>query len=169
MVRKGQFNKGDLGIYFEIDSKVDTSKDVFKFTEKYNGKIKTQKFSIKDENGNKVGQFWSQGLLMSAEDFGWELIHIEGGKSFIARPSEDKRITSTIDNLYEGDFLTKELGVTYAEGISFYKNAWNVKIYKDKKPIYIGRYKNFKDAVNARREAEEKYYREYSYKNSMEI
>ena len=26
MVRKGQFNKGDLGIYFEIDSKVDTSK-----------------------------------------------------------------------------------------------------------------------------------------------
>ena len=116
MVRKGQFNKGDLGIYFEIDSKVDTSKEVFKFTEKYNGKIKTQKFSIKDENGNKVGQFWSQGLLMSAEDFGWELIHIEGGKSFIARPSkEDKRITSTIDNLYEGDFLTKELGVTYAE------------------------------------------------------
>ena len=57
-------------------------------------------------------------------------------------------------------------GVT---GVSFYKNAWNVKIYKDKKPIYIGRYKNFKDAVNARREAEEKYYREYSYKNSMEI
>lgn len=116
MVRKGQFNKNDLGIYFEIDSKVDTSKDVFKFTEKYNGKIKTQKFSIKDEDGNKIGQFWSQGLLMSAEDFGWELIHIEGGKSFIARPSkEDKRITSTIDNLYEGDFLTKELGVTYAE------------------------------------------------------
>ena len=35
MVRKGQFNKNDLGIYFEIDSKVDISKDVFKFAEKY--------------------------------------------------------------------------------------------------------------------------------------
>lgn len=92
MVRKDQFQKGDLGIYFEIDSKVDTSKEVFKFTEKYHGKIKTQKFSIKDENGNKVGQFWSQGLLMSFDDFGWES-----------------------DKYSEGDFLTKELGVTYAD------------------------------------------------------
>lgn len=90
MVRKGLFNVGDLGIYFEIDSKVDTNKPEFAFTEKYNGKIKTQKFALKDENGNKVGQFYSQGLLMAFSDFDWE------------------------NNKYkEGDFLTQELGVTY--------------------------------------------------------
>lgn len=92
MCRKNQFKPSDLGIYFEIDSKLDTSKPEFAFTEKYHGKIKTQKFSIKDENGNKVGQFWSQGLLMSFDDFGWES-----------------------DKYSEGDFLTKELGVTYAD------------------------------------------------------
>ena len=108
MVRKGQFKKGYLGIYFEIDSKLDTTKEVFKFTEKYDGKIKTQKFSIKDENGNKVGQFWSQGLLMSAEDFGWEYVHSAYGDYI----STHKGAGSAIE---EGDFLTKELGVTYVE------------------------------------------------------
>lgn len=92
MVPKNAFKPGDLGVYFEIDSKLDTNKPEFAFTEKYHGKIKTQKFSLKDENGNKVGQFWSQGLLMSFDDFGWET------------------------NKYsEGDFLTEELGVTYAD------------------------------------------------------
>lgn len=86
MVPKGAFKAGDLGVYFEIDSKLDTSKEVFAFTEKYHGKIKTQKFKTPD------GPFYSQGLLMSFNDFGWE---------------------ST--KYLEGKFLTKELGVTYAD------------------------------------------------------
>lgn len=92
MVRKGVFQPGSLGVYFEIDSKVDYTRPEFAFTAKYKGKIKTQKFAIKDENGNKVGQFYSQGLLMPFED--------------LNRVAVDYK---------EGDFLTKELGVTYAE------------------------------------------------------
>ena len=65
MVRKGAFQPGSLGIYFEIDSKLDTSKPEFAFTEKYHGKIKTQKFKTPE------GHFFSQGLLMAPEDFGW--------------------------------------------------------------------------------------------------
>ena len=65
MVRKNQFKPGDLGIYFEIDSQV-PAKAPFEFLEAKHYKIKTQKYKTPD------GQFWSQGLLMSADDFGWE-------------------------------------------------------------------------------------------------
>ncbi len=88
MVRKGTFNAGDLAIYFEIDSHVDTTKPEFAFLEKKHGNVKTQKYTF----GGKNPGFYSQGLLMSAKDFGWDAT-----------------------SLVEGDFLTEKLGVTYAE------------------------------------------------------
>ena len=96
MTRCNQFKPGDLGIYFEIDSKV-PAKEPFMFLEGKHFKIKTQKYKTPN------GQFWSQGLLMGAEDFGWETIK-----------SEDGSILS-INGYHEGDFLTKLLGVTYAD------------------------------------------------------
>ena len=49
----------------------------------------------------------------------------------------------------------------------FYK--WVAQIsYKGKK-IYLGSFLKFDDAVKARKEAEEKYFGEYSYDNSMKI
>ncbi len=96
MVRKDQFKPGDLGIYFEIDSKV-PAKEPFMFLEGKHFKIKTQKYKTPN------GQFWSQGLLMGAEDFGWETIK-----------SEDGSVLS-INGYHEGDFLTKLLGVVYAD------------------------------------------------------
>ena len=65
MIPKGQFKPGDLGVYFEIDSKC-PAKEPFLFLEKRNYKIKTQKFKTGD------GHFFSQGLLMAFSDFGWE-------------------------------------------------------------------------------------------------
>jgi len=87
LVRKNTFEKNSLAIYFEIDSHVDTDKPEFAFLEKKHGNIKTQKYTF----GGKNPGFYSQGLLMAAEDFGWN--------------EED---------LHEGDFLTEKLGVTYA-------------------------------------------------------
>ena len=69
MVRKDQFKPGDLGIYFEIDSKV-PAKEPFMFLEGKHFKIKTQKYKTPN------GQFWSQGLLMAASDFGWIYMEI---------------------------------------------------------------------------------------------
>lgn len=123
MTRLGQFKAGDLGIYFEIDSKV-PAKEPFMFLEGKHFKIKTQKYKTPS------GHFWSQGLLMSAEDFGWTLVNMEDGKSFITRPSNGSRITSTFDNLYEGDFLTAELGVTYADADDNKRKAKSADRYK---------------------------------------
>ena len=61
IVRKGQFNVGDLGVYFEVDSRV-PAEEPFMFLEKKKFKIKTL----------KMCKVVSQGLLMSFEDFGWE-------------------------------------------------------------------------------------------------
>ena len=97
VVGKGEFHAGDLAIYFEIDSKLPevepfTNMD---FLAKKHYKVKTQ----------KMCKSISQGLLMSAANFngttytdgtGIEYLHING-KSYA-----------------EGEFLTKDLNVTYA-------------------------------------------------------
>lgn len=101
LVRKNTFEKNSLAIYFEIDSHVDTTKPEFTFLEKKHGNIKTQKYTF----GGKNPGFYSQGLLMGAEDFGWKL-H-EG----LIIKSDGK----VLRVLREGDFLTQELGVTYAD------------------------------------------------------
>lgn len=108
MVRKDQFKAGDLGIYFEIDSKC-PAKAPFEFLESKHYKIKTQKYAIKDAEGNKLGQYWSQGLLMSADDFGWNYDK-DQDVIFTGEPAHPGEVYYK-----EGDFLTKELGVTYAD------------------------------------------------------
>lgn len=59
LVKKDQFKEGDLGIYFEIDSKVPET-EPFEFLASKHYKIKTQKFC--------KGAVISQGLLMAFED-----------------------------------------------------------------------------------------------------
>lgn len=90
IVPKGQFQKGSLGIYFEIDSKVPADNEAFAFLEKRHYKVKTQ----------KMCKSISQGLLMAAEDL--------GGSTY-----EDK-ISLNGKDFVVGDFLTKELKVVYA-------------------------------------------------------
>ena len=85
MVRKGTFHIGDAAVYFEIDSKVDVTKPQFSFLAKYDGKVKSQKYTF----GGK-GNFLSQGLIMPLSDFGW-----------------------TVENHPIKTFVTKELDVTY--------------------------------------------------------
>lgn len=46
-------------------------------------------------------------------------------------------------------------------------NKWIARIQVDNKRIALGRFDIFKDAVKARKKAEEKYFGEYSYDNSM--
>ena len=103
MVPKGAFRAGDPGIYFEIDSQVPLDNPVFEFCAKYKGHIKTQKFKTPE------GQFWSQGLLMPAADFGW----------FVAYTDKYNYIYDKEGNSYQSGtdsaFLTEKLGVTYYE------------------------------------------------------
>lgn len=49
------------------------------------------------------------------------------------------------------------------------RNSWTVQIQVNNKLLNLGRFINFEDAVKTRKEAEEKYFGEYSYDNSIKI
>lgn len=119
IVPKGQFHVGDPGIYFEIDSRVPSNNLAFAFLEKRNYKIKTQ----------KMCKSISQGLLMHAEDFGWSIGYDTDDSS--------GNVPYIVDNKgeyhYAGGesrFLTKELGVTYADDEDNTRKAPSVDRYK---------------------------------------
>lgn len=112
IVQKGQFKVGDPAIYFEIDSRVPSDKECFAFLEKRHYKVKTL----------KMCKTLSQGLLMHAEDFGW---HINEWGDAIVDDSGERHYS--ID---ESRFLTKELGVTYADDEDNQRKAPSVDKYK---------------------------------------
>ena len=115
MTRKGTFQAGDLAIYFEIDSKVPETEQ-FAFLEKKHYKIKTQKYTF----GGK-GNFISQGLLMSAKDFGGTVCQDGSGIFYLHINGK---------SYAEGEFLTKDLGVTYAVTSDNKRKANSVDKYK---------------------------------------
>ena len=111
MTRKNTFQPGDYAVYFEIDSKVPET-EPFKFLEKKHYKVKTQKYTF----GGK-GNFISQGLLMSLEDFkdNWGRV-----PTWLAEFNL-KVTNASITKAAGGEeeviipyFLTKKLGVTYS-------------------------------------------------------
>lgn len=108
MVKKGQFNPGDIGIYFEIDSKV-PDEEPFKFLEAKHYKVKTQKY----------GDFYSQGLLMHPADFGWEI------KDDII--IDDDNLNHSLED--ESKFLTKKLKVKYSVNEDNYRKSRSVDKY----------------------------------------
>ena len=56
-------------------------------------------------------------------------------------------------------------------GVSFdnSKQKWRAEIWLQSKRTHLGWFKNFDDAVKARKEAEDKYFGEWSYDNSQRI
>lgn len=117
IVQKDQFKVGDPAIYFEIDSKVPKDKECFAFLEKRNYKVKTL----------KMCKVLSQGLLMHAEDFGWKNGLDADGHPLIYDPNNNERFWYADD---ESRFLTKELGVVYADAEDNQRKAPSVDKYK---------------------------------------
>ena len=117
IVQKDQFKVGDPAIYFEIDSKVPSDRECFAFLEKRKYKIKTL----------KMCKTISQGLLMHAEDFGWKNGLDADGHALIYDPEDTSRIWYANG---EDRFLTKTLGVTYADDEDNKRKAPSADKYK---------------------------------------
>ena len=114
IVQKDQFKPGDPAIYFEIDSRVPADKECFAFLEKRHYKVKTL----------KMCKTLSQGLLMHAYDFDWGT-GIMDERPFI---TDDEGNHHYADD--ESRFLTKKLGVTYADDEDNARKAAPVDQYK---------------------------------------
>ena len=115
IVQKDQFKPGDPAIYFEIDSRVPSDKECFAFLEKRNYKVKTL----------KMCKTISQGLLMHASDFGWEIHETADG---IVSIFDDEGTDHYAED--ESRFLTKKLGVVYADEEDNSRKAPSVDKYK---------------------------------------
>lgn len=106
VVGKGEFSAGDPAIYFEIDSKLPEVEPFInmEFLVKKKYKIKTQ----------KMCKSLSQGLLLSAKNFGWSICTEGQGENSKNRDGicEPNGVIHFIDD--ESRFLTKQLGVTYS-------------------------------------------------------
>lgn len=79
------------------------------------------------------------------------------------------RICKQIDNTHNSKIKRNNTsGVT---GVQWMKdrNKWRAFIGINNQRKYLGDFNNIEDAINTRKEAEEKYFGEYSYNNSMNI
>lgn len=75
-------------------------------------------------------------------------------------------VTCSQNNMNKSIQSNNTSGVT---GVVWYKttNKWKAQIKINNKNIHLGYFADFDDAVKARKKAEEKYFGEYSYDNSM--
>ena len=118
MVRKGIYQEGDPAVYIEIDSLAPANDERFSFLEKYKYRIKTQKFK----------GFYSQGLLLSAEELGWEKDSAQfcGGAWLLRDSDGEEHFADVKDSM----FVTKKLGITYYEPEDQKRKAPSADKYK---------------------------------------
>ena len=97
----------------------------------------------------------------------YEVDHKHGNKSRNDNRKSNLRICTHSKNMMNVGLRSNNTsGVT---GVTWhkYEEKWIVRITVNGVRHLLGRYKNFEDAVNARKEAENKYYGEFSYDNSQ--
>lgn len=95
--------------------------------------------------------------------------HIHGRETKMDNRSCNLRIVSKgQNNINVGIRSNNTSGVT---GVSWHKTfgKWKSQIGYNGECIVLGYFKDFDDAVKARKEAEDKYYKDYSYDNSQNI
>ena len=82
------------------------------------------------------------------------------------RKSNLRNVTSSQNNMNASKRSDNTSGVT---GVSRHKGIqkWRARINVSGKEVNLGYFKTFEDAVKARKEAEDKYFGEYSYDNSQ--
>lgn len=110
-------------------------------------------------------------ILGLTEEFNYNNVvdHIGGVNTRNDNRKQNLRIVTSSENIcnqkLRKDNTSGVTGVCYDKS----KRRWLVTIGINNKSIYIGSFINFEDAVAARKEAEDKYFGEYSYNNSQKI
>lgn len=94
--------------------------------------------------------------------------HIKSEAKYDNRKSNLRIATASQNGMNKQKSKRNTSGVT---GVCWYKayNKWKARITISKKEIHLGYFDSFDDAVKARKEAEEKYFGEYSYDNSQSM
>lgn len=100
---------------------------------------------------------------------GFDVDHIHGKESRNDNRKSNLRIATVSQNgMNVGLKINNTSGIT---GVCWDTSTkkWTAYITINYKRIQLGRYNNFDDAVQVRREAEQRYFGEYGYNNSQEL
>lgn len=105
-------------------------------------------------------------LIMNPPD-NMDVDHIHGDKSRNDNRKSNLRIVSTSQNCMNKRMMKTNTSGTV--GVTWHKQSqrWRAIIGINGEYIYIGGFINKDDAIKARKEAEDKYFGEYSYDNSQ--
>lgn len=171
MVCKKKYNtydlSGDFGIgyvsngsefYFDLED-YDKIKNYFWYQNK-------KGYIVTNDNGKEIALHilvMDRVYISDSE----EIDHINGKESRNDARKSNLRVCSHSNNMMnrglQSNNKTNFTGVYYDKNIGKYKSYITV----NKKQIYLGIYIDINDAVKARKEAEKKYFGEYSYDNSQ--
>ena len=80
---------------------------------------------------------------------------------------ENLRIVTPSQNAMNSKLMSNN--TSGCSGVYKYGDKWLAMIYANNEKIFLGYYDTYEDAVKIRKEAEEKYFGEYSYDNSRGI
>lgn len=122
--------------------------------------------ATRDENKNG-GRISLHRLVMGFPDKCFDIDHIHGKQSRNDNRRSNLRIvTRSQNNMNSALSKNNTSGVT---GVIFNKNTgkWSASIMINYNSIYLESFDSFENAVNARMQAEEKYYGEFAYNNSQ--
>lgn len=140
-------------------------------------KVKEYRWQIDDrgyvltsyrENGKYV-YIRMHELIMNTKNTKYCVDHIHGNSTRNDNRKCNLRIAENYQNAMNKDYSKRNssgcVGVQYDKTT----NKWDSSITVNKKVIYLGSYTSFEEAVKARKEAEKKYQKEFSYDYSQNI
>lgn len=104
-------------------------------------------------------------LVMNVTDNTLYVDHI-GHNKWDNRKSQLRIVTNSQNQMNRDRPINNSSG---EKGIYWKHNKWEAGIRYQDKYIYLGRFDEKNDALKARREAEEKYFGEWSYENSQKL
>lgn len=151
------------GNYIKVFDKRDRSfiidREDFELVKKYTWRVRVAK-----NGSNYVASFTEDyktillhRLIMDI-DTNHVVDHINGDETDNRR--SNLRIT-TVSNNAKNRAIHKN-NTSGFTGVYFYAGKWRARIHYNHKQISLGYFKTFEDAVNARLDAEEKYFKEFS-------
>ena len=144
--------------YFDLDD-YDKIKEYTWYKNTTTGYVTTQSHNIRID---------LQRFIMNAKS-GEYVDHIHGNESKNDYRKDNLRIATKLqNNVNVGLRRNNTSGATGVRWISK-RNKWQARIVFQRKQYTLGYYDNYNDAVNARKEAEYKYYGEFAYNISQQL
>jgi len=149
----GTSMKGDR-FYFDLE-------DFEKVSRYYWYKHHSGYFFANDENGGRIAL---HRLVMDAKS-DERIDHINHQKENACK--SNLRIVTASENSFNSALAKNNTSGRTGVHYNRREKMWVPTIMKDGESVYLGKYSSFEEAVAVRKAAEEKYFGQYSYDNSM--